>query len=414
MNSFLKNSGILLSTLILAACGSDDDHSHGGDEHAHDDALFISQSDTTALSVLEEGVPANLEAAAAVNGASLLLSSTGEQVAIITDGQVQFAAHHEEEEGEEEAHEEEEHELPELSETTVTGSNPVVVNTNGHFSVLVAGATQLVPFDALTAAGNQAEALGLAIAGNEAYPALLLEEGTETIALGFSATHATIFEDGVASEDLNHTFACASVYSVAQNSEFAVISCDESNFTVKLEEGETDHTIEITELGNVDSNVEWAYGGGVFVGYSADNGEFFVLEEAVVAEEEVLTLEATLNVPDNFCAWGIDSLEAEIFALHTTGTAEAYLDILTHEGGSTSIQLDETPIAATCDDLRMATASQAVSVLDNNGAVVYEIDKEEGAAQYHIHGRETLSVTDVESAVIFHEVGTDSHNHAHE
>ena len=64
MKVTLKNSAIILSSLILAACGSDsDDHSDAHEEHEH--ALMISQQNTTALSFLEEGAAENLDDAAA-------------------------------------------------------------------------------------------------------------------------------------------------------------------------------------------------------------------------------------------------------------------------------------------------------------------------------------------------------------
>jgi hypothetical protein len=408
MNSILKNSGILLSTLILAACGSDDDHSHGDAHDEHEHSLMISQQNTTALSFLEEGTAENLDDAAAANGARLILSNTGEQAAIETAGQVQFvAAHHEEEEEAEEEHTDEEHELPELSTYSVSGNGIETINTNGHFSVLADGSTHFVPYETV----SSPEVLDLGI---EVYPALLLEEtATEMVVLTFIGTSMVATEIGETNSTLNSE-NCTVVNSVAQNAEFAVVSCDDANFVVTLDESGVDHAVDIEPLMDtgLDQAIQWKTAAGVFVGLGADN-QFYVLEENETTE--VLELEGSFAATETvnettveLCAWGIDSLEAEIFALTATE-----LTIFDHDATSHSITLDETQ-GATCGDLRMATASQAVFVLDNNGAVLYEIDKEEGASQYHIHGRETLSVTDIESAVIFHEVGTDSHSHSHE
>jgi len=413
MNSILKNSGILLSTLILAACGSDDDHSHGDAHDEHEHNLLISQADSNALSVLEEGTPESLDDTASGNVQSMLLANNGEIAAVLSAGTVDFVVVHEHEEEEEgEAHEgEEEHDKPEVVTIAALSSGvSQVTNTIGHFSVLVNNQTQLVPYSVFEEGGNpDSEELSLGIE-EEAYPALLLEEGeTETVALAFDGTNAVVYEDTAATPD---TTTCSDVDSAAQNAEFAVVSCDDTTFSVKLEEGESDHTIEFDTTFTIATGVEWKTAAGVFVGLGDDN-QFYVLEENETTE--VLELEGSFAATETvneatveLCAWGIDSLEAEIFALTATE-----LTIFDHDATSHSITLDETQ-GATCGDLRMATASQAVFVLDNNGAVLYEIDKEEGASQYHIHGRETLSVTDVESAVIFHEVGTDSHDHAHE
>ena len=411
MNSILKNSGILLSTLILAACGSDDDHSHGDAHDEHEHSLMISQQNTTALSFLEEGTAENLDDAAAANGARLILSNTGEQAAIETAGQVQFvAAHHEEEEEAEEGHSEEEHDLP-LSTFSVSGSGIKTINTNGHFSVLADGSSNFVPYETL----SSPEVLNL---GTEIYPALLLEEtATEMVVLTFIGTSMVATEIGETNSTLNAE-NCTVVNSVAQNAEFAVVSCDDANFVVTLDESGVDHAVDIEPLMDtgLDQAIQWKTAAGVFIGLGADN-TFYVLEENELA---TLALEGEgISAPSGMCAdaWAIDSLNGDIFTLAVEPVNEvnkSFLKTLDHEGNEVSIELDQSLSSTDCSHLRMAAASQAVMVLDNNSAVVYEIDKEEGASQYHIHGRETLSVTDIESAVTFHEVGTDSHDHAHE
>jgi len=104
------------------------------------------------------------------------------------------------------------------------------------------------------------------------------------------------------------------------------------------------------------------------------------------------------------CAWGIDSANADIFAL----TASA-LTVYNHEGEvQDTIALDST---SSCANLKMATASQAVFVIDNASQTLYEIDKE--AVSYHIHGREDVSVNDVASIVSFHELEEGDHDHSH-
>ena len=407
--SLLKISALATSALLLTACIDDDDdsssdHDHGHEEHAH--SLMVSRTSTTDLAVLEEGSPEALETAAAANSAELLLSDTGEAAAVITAGSVQFvvAHHEEEEEGEEEAHDEEEHELPEVSSLQIDGTGIKVANTNGHFSVLATGTTQFVPYESLEE-GATPEAEDVAYTVAEEYPALLLHED-EThglLTLVFDGTNAVVYEGATASVEAEHTVACDVLNSTAHVGEFAVVSCDNATFSVKVEEAGDEHEAEITTIAGISTAVEWKSRAGVFVGLGADN-KFYVLEE----ENEALVLEGTaFDAPENMCTWGIDSSAADIFAL----TASA-LSVHSHEGDQeVSLTLDESP-NATCADLTMATATQAVFVLDNSAAKFYEIDKEEGATLYHVHGREDLAVSDVASAVNFHEVGSEGgHEH---
>jgi len=387
--------GMTTAALLLTGCGSSSNSTTATEEeHAH--SALISQANTTALSVLEEGTAENLEDAAAANGAQLLLAANGEAAAIITAGSVQFVAAHHEEEGASE----EEHELPEVSTLSVTGTNIEVANTNGHFSVLVDGATQLVPYESLEeGATPEAEDLGI---GSENYPALLLEEGDELVALAFTGGNAVVYEDATPTAD---TKTCTSVDSAAQNEEFVVVSCAGSSFSVKLEEPATEgaeHTIEIADIANISTAVEWSTRADVFVGLGADD-KFYVVEENA---SEALELEggAGFAASADMCAWGIDSANADIFAL----TASA-LTVYNHEGEvQDTIVLDTT---SSCDDLKMATASQAVFVIDNASQTLYEIDKE--AVSYHIHGREDVSVNDVASIVSFHEIEEGDHDHSH-
>lgn len=393
----LKMATLAASTVLLTACFDSDDNDTPADEHEdHAHSLLISQTNTTALSVLEEGTAENLEDSAAANGATLLLADNGEAAAIITTGAVEFVAAHHEEEETEAAHEDE-HELPEVSTLSVTGADIKVANTNGHFSVLADSATQLVPFESLEEGETpESEALGLGI--TEVYPALLLEEGTELITVAFNGTDAVVYEDTTATAD---TKTCSTVNSTAQNSEFALVSCDGASFSVKLEEGVSGHTIEIANIANVSESVEWLTRADVFVGLGADD-KFYVVEEN--ATEELELEGSAFAAPANMCAWGIDSVKADIFAL--TATA---LTVYNHEGEvQDTITLDE---ASTCANLKMATANQTAFVVDNASQTLYEIDKE--AVSYHIHGREDVSVNDVASVVSFHELEDGDYEHSH-
>lgn len=445
MKSIKTISGIIATTFLLTACIEDDDSSdshddHGGhEEHAH--ALMISQSSNASLSFLEEDELESLDDDAAGNGAELLLSNAGMHAAIITDSQVQFvAAHHEDhEEGEAEegeANEEDEHELPEvISITGLTGTNIEVVNTKGHFSVLVDGKTMMVPYESLEE-GETPAAEDLELGVIETDPALLLEETTdEKVALVFAGGTATIYENGVADMDLSET--CTTVNSVAHGGgehehedenetrsgddeghehEFAVVSCTNGatdvTYSVKFEHPETDgaeHVIEIETIADISTAVEWKTSAGKFVGLGADN-KIYVVEESVVDDEATLAVatDKSFDAPANLCGWGLDSLKGDIFTL-TASATKTELTVSGHDFEKT-IQLDESA-TTTCknaqseDNFVMATAAQAVFVLDNVAMQMFEIDREEDATSYHIHSREALTVSDVASAVSLHEVG---------
>lgn len=405
MQSFKMISGIVASTLLLTACGSDDDSSspssnnggHGHEGHQH--SLMISQTNTDALSFLEEGNAEALDESAAANGAQLLLSNSGEQAAIITSGTVQFiAAHHEDEHDDEEAGEEE-HELPELSALSISGTNIKVANTHGHFSVLANGSTQLVPYEALEEADPSPEALGLGI--NETYPALMLDEEHELV-LAFNGTDAVVYEGTTLEETL---FACETVVSTVHTGEFALVSCENTggskNYSIKLEENNNEHEAVETDLA-IDASVEWQSRADVFVGLGGQT--FYVLEEN---DQEALEQESSFAVPASMCGWGLDSNAADIFVL-TAGQ----LAVHNHEGNEeAAVALDESP-NATCADLTMAPAGNVAFVLDNSAGKFYGIDKHGDGGIYHIHDREDLSVNDVASAVSFHEVG-DQAGHDH-
>lgn len=395
MNSRLKTTSLFITSIALAACGSSsnksnpsDDSGHSHEGHSH--SVVITQINSTQLSFLEEGAP---EAIANVGsaGGTLLLSNSGEQAAIFTTSTVNFLMSHDEHEEDGEEHEhEEEHALPELSEFALSGTNIFTTNTVGHFSVLVDGSTSFVPYES-----PSAETLNLGI--TETYPALLLDE-EHSLVLAFDGTNAVVYEGTTATTD---SISCATVSSTAHAGEFAVVSCNSGNFSVKIAEGETEHEAVIADL-SISTPILWATRAGVFVGQGAD-ANFYVLEEN---EAESLELESSFAVPEGMCNWAIDSLEAQLFVMTPTN-----LIVLDHDGTvQTSLTLDETQNAV-CADLRITAANNAVYVFDNAGSVMYEIDK--ASAQYHIHGRENLSINDVASAAVFHAAGSETDAHEH-
>lgn len=394
------------SVLVLTACFDSDDDSAPAEE-AHEHSLLISQSSNTALSLVEEEGLETLEGDAAAVGAKLLLADNGEAAAILTNGSVQFVAEHHEE-GAEAAGEE--HHLPEISSLTITGTDVEVANTKGHFSVLVDGTTQLVAYEALEGEAPVPEEVEYS--ADEEFPALILDEEHDLFAV--------FYQGGVMAHEGTETpvtlFSCGVLVSVIQSSEFAVVSCNnptDRNHSIKVA---ADHSVTATDLG-INHEIEWKTRANVFVGLGVNNDIFYVLEENA---QEALEEESSFTKPTGMCdAWGIDSVNADIFALTVTpresGSGDvAKLVVLNHDGSEqVTLELDESP-NATCSTLTMTTANELVYVIDNASSKLYEIDIEDegGEPAYHIHERIDLDVNDVASAVSFHEVGSeDGHSH---
>lgn len=409
MNNMFKKGSVVLSVALLAACGSDD-HDHSEAHHDHGSALLISENDGR-LTVLEEGETDALTGSTFSSGANLLLATNGEMAAAISAGALEFIVAHHEEGSSEEAHAE---------VVTIAGLDSGVsemVNSKGHFSVLVGGKTQLIPYGSLEdGAVREVEALDFGIAPSEEHPAFLLEEtATEKVMLAFNRTDVVVYDVTDASTDAtSDTRSCSSLESAVQSSEFTVISCGTDNFSVKLEERvinqgtpeqATEHDIVFATIANVTTATEWKTAAGVFVGLG-DDDNFYVVEEV---NEALALVDAgqqgfSFAAPAAQCGdskWGLDSQSADVFALEP-----GKLTVFDHDGTATEIAL--TGSTGTCADLQLAAGSKAVYVLDTAANLIFEIDNEESI--YHIHDTETFdSTVGVASMVLFHEAGEASH-----
>jgi len=410
MNTFKQNLlWVSLTAVALTGCGSSsDDHDDNHDEHDHESSILVSQNGTTTLSLLEEGELEALDDAAAGNGASLVLSETGAYAAVLAGSTVNFVHGLHEEEHEEEGHEEEEHEEAHVLDFSLTGSQ--VISTNGHFAVLNAGTTSFVPFDGLeTATEAEEDTSGLSLA--ETYPALMIDED-HNLVMAFDGTEALIYE-GV-TEKAN--VACANPSSHAQGHEVVVVSCDEGAVAWVIEEGESGHTFEVetytdTELDGTASNYVWRAQGEVIVGFEPNTSNYAVVELNETSGELELVKSSDTGVfefSDAICDIQLDSQATDILAISAGGEFVA----LNHEAEELqSITLDESA-ETTCGDFVLASAAKAAVVVDNAAQMVFEIDVDDVESNpngYHVHGREALTVNDIESMVIFHEVETEGH-----
>jgi hypothetical protein len=398
---------ISITALALTACGgssssSSSDDTSEADEHDHEFSILVAQNNTSTLSLLEEGELEALDDAAAGNGATLVLGETGAYAAVLANNTINFVhgLHDEDEEEEniEEEHEEEAHVL----DFDLTGSQ--VITTGGHFAVLAAGSTTFIEYDELendTPATENTDALSL----TETYPALMIDEEHEVVMV-FDGTNAKFFED--TTEEAS--FACTNPSSHGQTDELVVVTCDEGALAVVIKEDDLteEHTFtdSILALDGTDADYIWRAQGHVIVGFEPSTSNYAIIE----LEDETVNVSNPFVFATNICDIQLDSEEQDILAMTLGGTFIA----LDHEGIELkSIELDFSA-TSTCGDFIMASAAKTALVVDNTAQKGYELDIEEsesGSATYHLHEDFDLTVSDIESMVIFHEKDVSQHEH---
>jgi hypothetical protein len=397
---------ISITALALTACGgssssSSDDNSDAG-EHDHEFSILASQSDTSTLSLLEEGELEALEDAAAGNGATLVLGETGAYAAVLANSTVNFVhgLHDEEEEESEEEHEE-----AHVLEFSATGTQ--VITTGGHFAVLDAGTTTFIEYDELendTPATEDTSALSL----TETYTALMIDEEHELV-MTFDGTDAKIYEN-IANEE---SFACVNPSSHGQIDGLVVVTCDAGALAVVIEEDEnTEHTFtsSILTLAGNGANYVWRAEGDVIVGFEPGTSNYAIIELDDSGETSSAVPSNPFVFAENICDMQLESHEQDILAMTLGGTFVA----LDHEGTELkSIALDFST-ASTCDDFIMAAADKTAIVVDNSAQKGYELDVDESeseSATYHLHEDFNLDVSDIASMIVFHEKEESGHEH---
>lgn len=397
---------ISITALALTACGgssssSSDDNSDAG-EHDHEFSILASQSDTSTLSLLEEGELEALEDAAAGNGATLVLGETGAYAAVLANSTVNFVhgLHDEEEEESEEEHEE-----AHVLEFSATGTQ--VITTGGHFAILDAGTTTFIEYDELendTPATENTSALSL----TETYTALMIDE-EHGLVMTFDGTDAKIYEN-IANEE---SFACVNPSSHGQIDGLVVVTCDAGALAVVIEEDEnTEHTFtsSILTLAGNGANYVWRAEGDVIVGFEPGTSNYAIIELDDSGETSSAVPSNPFVFAENICDMQLESHEQDILAMTLGGTFVA----LDHEGTELkSIALDFST-ASTCDDFIMAAADKTAIVVDNSAQKGYELDVDESeseSATYHLHEDFNLDVSDIASMIVFHEKEESGHEH---
>jgi hypothetical protein len=408
---------VSIATLALTACGggsssnnNSNSNSSDGDEHDHESSVLVSQSNTTTLSLLEEGELEALEDAAAGNGATLVLSETGAFAAVLSSGTVNFV-HGLHDDDEEEASSDEGHEEEaSVLDFSLTGSE--VITTSGHFAVLDSGSTTFVEYgdlETITSASESTSDLSV----TESYPALILDEEHD-LKLLFDGVDALVYEG----QEQEKSFTCATPTSLGQTSELVVVSCGANVAAlVVTEDSAGEHTLtdSILDLDGTDENYVWRAEGHVIVGFEPNTTNYAVIElnDSADTVEVVKGSDSdTFEFTQNICEIKLDSAEQEILAISAGGTFVA----LDHEGSELkSIELDFST-GSSCEDFVMASAAKTALLVDNNAQKGYEIDVDDlvnNPNEYHVHEDFDIGVSDIADMVLFHEKDKveDEHDH---
>lgn len=414
---------VSIATLALTGCGSSSNSSSdSGDDHdhEHESSILVSQTGTTALSLLEDG---ELEAVGDAVGNSpvndpitLVLSETGAYAAVlnVSSTMVSFVHGLHEEEG----HDEEEHEHEEeahVLEFDLPGSK--VITTNGHFAVLNSDSTTFVEYDELETITVAPDAINV---GTETYPALMIEEGhgdDHEVLMVFAGGTAAIYEDGEAV--VGDSFTCTNPTSHGQTHELVVVSCDEGALTVVIEEddvtGEHTFTEKNITLDGTEANYTWQAQGHVIVGFAPETTDYAIVElDESGSSPEVVEGGDTgsIELSRNICDIKLDSEEQDVLVLVAGDETNAgdKLVVLSHKGEALVNVTLNSSTNTDCDNLVMASASKNVLVVDNSAKKAYDIDAHD-SGDYHVHDTYELDVSGIASAVIFHEKDEDADHH---
>jgi hypothetical protein len=412
---------VSIATLALTACGggsssnndSYNSNSSDSEEHDHESSILVSQSSTTALSLLEEGELEALDDAAAGNGARLVLSETAAFAAVLSSGTVNFVhgLHDDDEEEASSAEGDEGHEEEaSVLDFSLTGSN--VITTSGHFAVLDSGSTTFVEYGDLKTITSASESTS-DLSVTESYPALILDEEHD-LKLLFDGVDALVYEG----QEQEKSFTCATPTSLGQTSELVVVSCGANVAAlVVTEDSAGEHTLtdSILDLDGTDENYVWRAEGHVIVGFEPNTTNYAVIElnDSADTVEVVKGSDSdTFEFTQNICEIKLDSAEQEILAISAGGTFVA----LDHEGSELkSIELDFST-GSSCEDFVMASAAKTALLVDNNAQKGYEIDVDDlvnNPNEYHVHEDFDIGVSDIADMVLFHEKDKveDEHDH---
>lgn len=416
-----------LLALTLSACGGDsssdssaDDHQHG---HEHNGRLLFSLSNTTSLRVFDQAEAEfeSLQGDASGNAATLVLADNGLSAVVLANkiAQVVYSGLHAEEDetdathtatnttnttaSEEHAHDEHEHaELLTLSLSNVER----VISTQGHFSLLANGATQLLPSADVETAGLDFESITGPAA--QSFPALVLDEAHELF-LFFADDKAQVYEAGVVTAD---EFACSNPQDAAQAGALNVVLCDEGLQYLLVEDDSGVHSLHsgTVSFASATSITALTSNGHDVVAYNGSNA--FLLHEGAAHSLNAETLPLTLGAGSALCQAAFASEDSETLALVSD---DAFLNLLNLADSSLNkrVALDETVSSGlSCAQLALAFAPEGFLVADKQAALLYLIDAHDGP--YHVHSRYRDSQLSNLSQMVFMHSMNAAHEHEHQ
>ncbi len=368
---------LIFMNALLTGCGgssnsSSSNHQHDHSEHDHDEhsaALLVSHTNQTSLFVVEDGeIESTLIESAGV-GSSLVRSDDGQFVAHIANNSIGFAYS----DGSSD---------PIPLNYTLTGQS--VIATAGHFSILNAGTSHLLPLSDLQALMNQQTTPTLETFDShiQSAPLMLIDEGEE-LTLQFNGSHAQVYQEDVAT--MNST-ACPQVSSLAQANEFAVFHCDTGNFTVQLQESELADDNHSATINAVDGSVanHWVAYDEIAVGFTEGGTQ----SRATIlmhddASDALITKHISTPSNQPICAAEIEPEHLSIILLTDRGEIFISTD---HGDQFSSLALDE-PVD--CAQVNISTAADTIAIYNHAIKKLYEVDAHE--TSFHIHARHTFS-----------------------
>lgn len=404
----------LMASLFLAACSGsydadDIDESH---DHEHTAALLFTDKNTPSVSYYDAQEDSfETLGDAWGNAGRLTLADNGLAAAILANGQVNFVLmpdEHDEESEEEEAHAE-----PEMVALSLAASQ--VISSQNHFVLLADSATSaLVPVETLADAETAEEELQLA---NQTQAAVMLDE-EDGYFLMFADGLATVYQlDGETLTATATSIACSDPAQLAQQEEMVVFNCSEGVRYLAID-GEGSFTAGAVASDTALTAPAWQAAGHGF--FALENNVLLQLhtdeEPPAVEVADVVDGEASVSFSGNLCAIAIETEAQETLYLLNDQGLLYILALPDHDSEEESlslagrIQLDESPLPMSCDQLFLQGGAASAVAVDNQIGKAYLIDADDGP--YHIHQRLNLPASlDVADFRILQEKAVEGHDH---
>jgi hypothetical protein len=395
---------LAITSLLLSACGSDD-NSSSSDDHDHKDEygqrLVMTELNGQDISLYDrDEASVSLVGQANAAAGQLLKSDDGLSAALITSSGVQFISSGLATEPETDA--------IFLDTLAVTLADPQLIMTANHFALLQDGNTEFYPAEDLTDATGPEEDLTLT-GITQTFPALILNEGESLYAV-FYDDQLHVYQDSV----LQTSYNCSAPSAVMHNDALALIQCDGALRYLVVDED--------------DSGSHVAYSGTTFTGETvsgwSSGGEYILLYNSDTVSlvyphnDHTHSTDPGISLTDDqsICAAAINYDASALITVRDDASAEV-LDLTDSGLDPATISLSEAEATFSCDDIQLAAGSAAFMITDNSSGHLYTVDSHDGGA-WHLHGSALAlsSGINVQSTVLLEadddqESDDDEHDH---